>query len=202
MPRIADITNKRFGRLVACWPSGIRHSGSIRSVTQVKKHRAYTWLMRNHSVFWLCVCDCGTLKQIPRGSLTSGGSRSCGCLRRQLHLRRSFRHGGSKEGARWPEYLIFRGAMARCRNKKNSHFKHYGGRGIKFLFRDFNQFINEVGMRPSPKHSIDRINNDGNYEPGNVRWATAKEQIDNRRVKYLKDFSTEQLLAELARRQS
>jgi hypothetical protein len=79
------------------------------------------------------------------------------------------------------EYVTFRGAMNRCSNPKIKNYAEYGGRGIKFLFTSFEQFLAEVGPKPSPRHSIDRINNDGNYEPGNIRWATRQEQIANRR---------------------
>lgn len=79
-----------------------------------------------------------------------------------------------------PAYVAFMAASQRCNNPNNPGFKNYGGRGIKFLFDSFEQFIKEVGPRPD-NHSLDRINNDKHYERGNVRWATRKEQILNRR---------------------
>jgi hypothetical protein len=82
------------------------------------------------------------------------------------------------------EYHSFAGAKARCNNRKHPKYKDYGGRGIKFLFKSFEQWFSEVGPKPSPKHSLDRYpNNDGNYEPGNVRWATQSEQRNNCREK-------------------
>lgn len=81
-------------------------------------------------------------------------------------------------------------------------FRDYGGRGIHFLFESFEQFLEEVGLRPSNKHSLDRKNNDGHYTPGNIRWATRKEQnFNKRRHAAIQNFSTEELLAELARRE-
>ena len=99
-----------------------------------------------------------------------------------------------------PEHRAYFSAQHRCTNQNNPHWKEYGGRGIKFLFTDFNQFFATVGLRPSNKHSLDRINNDGHYEPGNIRWATNKEQWSNRKVKTLRNFSDEELLTEAKRR--
>jgi hypothetical protein len=202
MARLADLTGQRFGRWVVRWPAGIKHSGKTRLVSQVKRGRMYSHSMRSHTIFWLCVCNCGALRLISRGALVSGGSKSCGCLKYDLRGTSNFRHGAGRSGRQWAEYKIYMGAKARCRNQKNTHYRLYGGRGIKFLFSSFPQFLDHVGRRPSPDHSLDRIDNDRHYEIGNVRWATAEEQIHNRRVKYLKDFSTEQILAELARRQA
>lgn len=80
-----------------------------------------------------------------------------------------------------PEYGIYANEKYRCTNPKNKDWEDYGGRGIKFLFTSFEQFFAELGPRPSPQHSVDRIDDDGNYEPGNVRWATASQQNRNRR---------------------
>jgi hypothetical protein len=81
-----------------------------------------------------------------------------------------------------PEHTAYLGARTRCTNPNTKHWKHYGGRGIEFRFKNFPEFIQSLGgLRPSPKHSVDRINNDGHYEPGNVRWATPKEQAANTR---------------------
>ncbi|HWY36734.1 MAG TPA: hypothetical protein VNX68_18965, partial [Nitrosopumilaceae archaeon] len=78
-------------------------------------------------------------------------------------------------------YNSWIGMVQRCTNPKKDGYDRYGGRGIKVLFPSFKAFLKEVGERPSQKYSIDRINNDGNYEPGNVRWATAEQQASNRR---------------------
>lgn len=84
---------------------------------------------------------------------------------------------------RQPEWIAWCGARVRCRNPRHKAFASYGGRGIKFaeVFDDFKVFLAEVGRRPSPQHSLDRINNDGDYAPGNIRWATKTEQVRNRR---------------------
>jgi hypothetical protein len=99
-----------------------------------------------------------------------------------------------------PEYTAYYSAKGRCNNVKDESYPDYGGRGIKFNFVSFEEFLRELGLRPSSNHSLDRINNDGNYEIGNVRWATAKEQLYNRRPYVLSSFSDADLLAELKRR--
>lgn len=135
---------------------------------------------------WLCSCSCGNEKIVPGYVLRSGGSRSCGCLAREssrstikLAQASCKTHGLSAS----PEYNSYLNAQSRCENKGNAGYLNYGGRGIEFRFRSFEEFIAEVGPRPAPKksYSLDRIDNDGHYEPGNVRWATRKEQNANRR---------------------
>jgi hypothetical protein len=79
------------------------------------------------------------------------------------------------------EHKAYFDARYRCENPNNNVFKYYGGRGIKFLFTSFDQFFAELGSKPTPQHSLDRIENDGNYEPGNVRWATKQQQSRNQR---------------------
>jgi hypothetical protein len=80
-----------------------------------------------------------------------------------------------------PEYQAYYHALNRCNNPKDENYPDYGGRGIKFLFTSFEQFFAELGSKPSHGHSLDRIRNDGHYEPGNVHWATGKEQRANQR---------------------
>lgn len=134
---------------------------------------------------WRCECDCGNEVLVSTSDLV-GRQRhlktSCGCE----HKNR--RHGllvGCKSGAKPPtEYTIFCNAKQRCRNPRNPAYKDYGGRGIEFRFKDFPEFFACVGPRPSINHSLDRYpDNDGHYEPGNVRWATAKQQAANQRKK-------------------
>jgi hypothetical protein len=115
-------------------------------------------------------------------------------------------HPGQSEamrqgGKQTPEYVAYNHALARCRNITLKSYPDYGGRGIKFLFESFEQFLAEIGPRPTPKHSLDRKDNNSHYAPGNVRWATRQEQVANRR-KYssLEKFTIEELLTEIERR--
>lgn len=94
----------------------------------------------------------------------------------------NFRHGHSVRGKKTSEYEAYKTAKKRCTNPKQPCFRDYGGRGIKFLFPSFQSFFDHVGRKPSPKHVLDRIDNDGNYELGNVRWATRSESSKNRRM--------------------
>lgn len=92
-----------------------------------------------------------------------------------------FRHGQARRSGHTPEYDIYNTAKGRCIYRRNKSFKNYGGRGIQFRFKSFAQFLKAVGKRPSRKHVLDRIDNDGHYEPGNVRWATRSQSVKNRR---------------------
>lgn len=137
---------------------------------------------------WLCRCDCGTKKVVYQYNLNSHASCSCGCLKDELTIMRSTIHGYGTRQGRSPEYRVWIEIRQRCENKDNKHYKNYGGRGIKVCEswrRSFTIFLsylqNTIGLRPSPDHSIDRIDNNGNYEPWNVRWATYKEQSRNTR---------------------
>lgn len=111
-----------------------------------------------------------------------GRTRYCGWTCRKASITR---HGDSRTGQRSPEYSAWEGMKARCLNPANASYSAYGGRGITVCeaWREsFESFIADVGRRPSPQHSLDRINNaTGHYEPGNVRWATSREQAQNRR---------------------
>lgn len=131
---------------------------------------------QNHRMFE-CQCECGTIQKVGRQPLSRGGSKSCGCLRKEL----STHHGLWKS----PEYHAWASMKDRCINPKSGSWKNYGGRGIVVCpqWREsFESFIQDVGRRPSDLHSLDRFpNNNGNYEPGNVRWATRKQQRVNKR---------------------
>jgi hypothetical protein len=95
--------------------------------------------------------------------------------------RNSLRTFRVQNGPEAPEYAAFHKAKHRCTNPNSCKWKDYGERGIRFLFTSFEQFLAEIGPRPEGKFSLDRIDNDGNYEPGNVRWATMKEQMANKK---------------------
>ena len=91
--------------------------------------------------------------------------------------------GGKTHGlSHMPEYRIWKGMLARCHNSKSPNWEDYGGRGIKVLFASFEEFFAEIGPRPSPDLSVDRIDNDGNYESGNIRWAIRSQQAKNKRT--------------------
>lgn len=97
----------------------------------------------------------------------------------------TYKHGGTVNRKSTPEYSTYRNARSRCRNPNAPNYAYYGGRGIEFRFESFEQFFAELGPKPSPKHSIERIKNDRHYEPGNVRWATRTEQTRNLRSNVL-----------------
>lgn len=148
-----DIAGQRFGRLVAI-------ERDINAGTQPR---------------WRFRCDCGAEKVLRKNHVVSGPTRSCGCI---LERRKA------TDGAVWDkaEYAPWRAMWRRCTDEKRHNWDRYGGRGICVTteWEDFKAFVRDVGPRPSRAYSLDRIDNDGNYEPGNVRWATAAEQSANR----------------------
>lgn len=144
---------------------------------------------RNHQRRWLCRCDCGTEKVVQGSNLQSGGTRSCGCLLRENMSERTKTHGdtsyqcGGRCVRRTTEYTAWAQMKQRCYNPADSKYARYGGRGIRVCDEwrhDFSAFLAHIGRKPNPKYSIDRMNNDGDYEPGNVRWSTRSEQQQNR----------------------
>ncbi|MBK8468178.1 MAG: hypothetical protein IPL32_20375 [Chloracidobacterium sp.] len=107
---------------------------------------------------------------------------SCKCLNHEATGLRSRTNGQSLGRKQTPEYRSYRAAKERCNNPNHINFASYGGRGIRFLFTSFDEFFAEVGMKPTPEHSIDRYpDTNGNYQVGNVRWATPTQQANNRR---------------------
>lgn len=133
-----------------------------------------------------CRCCCGIKKKVAGWDLRSGRSQSCGCLVRERNRVLSTKHGGHGTY----EYGIWKGMRSRCYNRSHQDYRLYGGRGIKVCERwsDFANFLSDVGRCPNPSLSIERIDNDGDYEPGNVRWATAKDQARNRRTNRRLEF--------------
>jgi hypothetical protein len=130
---------------------------------------------------WRCACECGGETKIYYSHLLGKRpTKSCGCLNTTEARSASHKtHGMSFT----PEWTSFHAAKKRCTNPKFKQFADYGGRGIEFRFKSFEEFFAEVGPRPEPKfsYSLERIDNDGHYERGNVRWATKKQQARNRR---------------------
>jgi len=131
-------------------------------------------------LFWLCRCDCGTERLTTGRVLRDGQSRSCGCLMKELASKRFQTHGQTHSGF---GYSNWNAMIQRCTNPNSSGYPKYGGAGISVCDRwlhSFEFFFQDMGPKPSPKHSIDRFpNKNGNYEPGNCRWATQKQQLGN-----------------------
>lgn len=189
MRKSVDRIGHRYGRLVvfAAADPAIEPTGRSRAM-------------------WLCKCDCGNEKSIRGSDLHSGRTRSCGCIFSDGVWSFNLSHGEAKKGRQTPEYRIWAGMIKRCSNENDSSFRHYGGRGIKVCDRwmgSYEEFLSDMGRRPSPHHSIDRYpDNDGPYSPENCRWATKQEQALNKRgtLTVLVGGENVPLLAECKRR--
>lgn len=147
-----DLAGRKFGRLTVLWPEGRK------------------W---KTAVIWLCACECGAIRHVAGQSLLAKLTLSCGCY----HQDRITTHGRTYTS----EYGAYKQAKQRCINPQCAWWPEYGGRGIQFKFQSFEEFFAELGPKPGREYSLDRINNDGHYQPGNVRWATRKQQANNQR---------------------
>lgn len=154
MGKLIDLTGVRFGRLMVIEKAVLEKPGQAK---------------------WVCKCDCGKIISVRSQDLRNTRTQSCGCLRNELISKHKL--------SRTNEYHIWIGIKARCNQPNSKGYHNYGGRGIKLCERweRFENFLEDMGPRPSPSHSIDRINVNGNYEPSNCRWATTLEQARNKR---------------------
>lgn len=163
------------------WPKG-KPRGLKAEIPVGKRFNRLTVLGRDYAtkgrVKWICVCDCGSEYSAAACDIKRGHTQSCGCANQESRVVNNTRHGYNRTAT----YVVWSNMHARCSNPNRKEYKNYGGRGISVCERwnEFQNFLDDMGEKP-PRLSIDRINNDGNYEPTNCRWATASQQRQNQR---------------------
>lgn len=175
-----DMIGRRFGRLTVTG-RGRKPSGELA---------------------WSCSCDCGNTSFVRADVLKSGRVKSCGCLKRELFINRSINRNRTHGKAHTRVNEIWKKMRRRCQNRSDVSYERYGARGISVCERwqTFENFYADMGDPPTRKHSIDRINNEGNYEPENCRWATVLEQSNNKRSNTVLTFRGQsKTIAEWAR---
>lgn len=146
---------------------------------------------------WLCKCECGVEKVICISHLRNGGTVSCGCKKIYLIRASAITHGFSRDPNYKSEYSTWAAMKARCSNPKKKNYKDYGGRGIKVCERwlnSFENFLEDMGKKPSKEYSLDREENDGNYEPNNCRWALLEVQSRNKRTSNFLECNGERMV--------
>lgn len=181
MPAIVNMVGMRFGRLVVLERGEPPHG------------------VRRRSVYWKALCDCGNRFVSAGDALRIGATVSCGCFRRDNVSEYATTHGMTKT----PEYRAWAQMRQRCLNPSDARYASYGGRGIRICaqWESFDNFLADMGTRLSPQHSLDRKDNNGDYEPNNCRWATRRDQQNNRRTnRRLTAFGYTMSLAEWARK--
>ena len=178
MPNKIDLTGRRFGKLIVISETTNR-SGS-------------------GNLLWLCKCDCGCTKAVISASLRSGATTSCGCYGNEMLAKYRTKHGKCPRSGRIPEYQIWDAMIQRCTNPNQSQYHDYGGRGIKVCERwmRFEVFLEDMGYRPSKNHTLDRIDNDGDYEFANCKWRTRDKQSRNRRSNVWIEYNGKKMILE------